>query len=146
MTAMRPANPASDASMTLRERLEQATVGLVYSSESDRPFEYFFLPAEGHPEPLTLASFTRRLGVAAGTPTEERTLDSFLARHTHRSDPYDARAQAMRPRYERLQKVLERSVGDVRVFRVGSIEVACYAVGQDELGNIVGLRTVAVET
>jgi hypothetical protein len=146
MTAMRPANASSHSAPTLRQRLEEAVAGLVYSSESDRPFEFFFLAAEGDAEPLTVGGFARRLGVPAGTRTEERTLDNFLARHTHRSDGYDERAQAIRPRYERLQKLLEASLRDVRVFRVGSIEVACYAVGRDERGNIAGLRTVAVET
>lgn len=143
---MRPADAPSPAAVTLRQRLEEAVEGLVYSSESDRPFEFFFLEAKGDAEPLSLGGFARRLGVLAGTRIEERTLDGFLARHTHRSDGYDERAQAIRPRYERLQKLLESSLRDVRVFRVGSVEVACYAVGRDERDNIVGLRTVAVET
>ena len=132
--------------MTLRERLESAAAGLVYSSESDRPFEFFFLPRRNDVEPLSSATFARQLGVASGTPMEERSLDNFLARHTHRSDAYDARAQAIRPRYERLQATLESSLSDVRVFRVGRVEVACYVVGRDPEGNIAWLRTVAVET
>jgi hypothetical protein len=132
--------------VSLRQRLESAAAGLVYSSESDRPFEFFFLPAGDDAEPLSPSSFGRRLGVAPGTLIEERTVDSFLARHTHRSDAYDARAQEIRPRYERLQSTLESALSGVRVFRLGKVEVACYIVGRDAEGNFAGLRTVAVET
>jgi hypothetical protein len=33
----------------------------------------------------------------------------------------------------------------VRVYRIGTIEVECYVAGLDSFGNIVGLKTVAVE-
>jgi hypothetical protein len=132
--------------VTLRERLESAVEGLVYSSESDRPFEFFALPVGTEGDPLSPSGFGRVLGVAPGTPIEERTLDAFLARHTHRSDAYDSRAQEIRPRYERLQSTLESALRDVRVFRLGRVEVACYIVGRDASGDLAGLRTVAVET
>lgn len=67
-------------------------------------------------------------------------------RHIETSDPYDARAQQIRPRYEMLKQVLHNELADIRVFRVGIIEVSCYIVGLDGAGNASGLKTVAIET
>ena len=117
---------------------------LVYSSESDRAFEWFELA--GAEWPLAAEEFARAVGAAPGAPAEERELDAFFKRHIETSDPYDTRAQEIRPRYEALRELLRRSLRDLRVYRVGRVEVACYVVGRAEPGGIVGVRTVAVET
>ncbi|HEX8245582.1 MAG TPA: nuclease A inhibitor family protein [Longimicrobium sp.] len=135
-------NPESD----LRARLEDAAEGLVYTSESDRPFEWFQLAGGGAGWPYGADEFARRIGAPAGASLEERTLDRFFKPHIESTDPYDTRAQEIRPRYEALKKLLAANLRDVRVFRVGRIEIGCYVVGADGQGNLAGLRTVAVET
>jgi hypothetical protein len=129
----------------LRAELEAAVEGLVYSSEGDYPFEVFFLP--GVPvDGLDAREFARLMGAGEEEPVRERGLDDFMARHTERSDPWDAQAQAIRPRYERLTELLRERLQGVRVFRYGRMHVQCYAVGGDGRGNLAGLHTVAVET
>ncbi|HEY0038299.1 MAG TPA: nuclease A inhibitor family protein [Longimicrobium sp.] len=127
----------------LRHAVEEAADGLVYTSESDRPFEWFQLPRADWP--LAAEDFARAIGAAPGTPLGERDLDEFFKRHIETSDPYDARAQEIRPRYEALRELLRRHLRDVRVYRVGYVEVACYVVGGIDAG-VAGVRTVAVET
>lgn len=129
----------------LRERLERAAEGLTYTSESDRPFEFFFLPGAGD-RPPGVDAFARLVGVEAGAPREERDLDDFFARHTDTSDPYDTEAQRIRPRYEALRELLRNELRWTTVYRAGRIEVQCWVVGGDGRGNLAGLRTVAVET
>lgn len=127
----------------LRARLEGAAEGLTYGSESDRPFEFFFLPGGGD-QPPGAEAFGKLVG---GTPpVEERDLDDFFARHAETSDPYDTEAQRMRPRYEALRQLLRTELRGTTVYRTGRIEVQCYVVGGDGRGNLAGLRTVAVET
>jgi nuclease A inhibitor-like protein len=138
--------PTASPDPALRARLESAAEGLVYTSESDRPFEWFFLPGGAAGWPYGVDEFARRLGAAPGEKREERSLEHFLARHIETSDPYDVEAQRIRPRYEALHQVLEESLGEVRVFRLGTMEVRCYAVGGDGRGNLAGLRTIAIET
>jgi len=130
----------------IRERLEQAAAGLTYTSESDRPFEAFELPGGGAGWPYGVEEFARRIGAPAGAPAGEQSLYQLFAPHIERTDPYDTQTQALRPRYEALRALLTGSLRDVRVFRIGRIEIDVYAVGADEGGNLVGLRTVAVET
>jgi hypothetical protein len=129
----------------LRAELEEACEDLVYSSESDRPFDFFSVPFEAGPAP-SIDEFRALMGIDEKTRVETRSLSRFFAAHTDTSDPYDTRAQAIRPRYEALIRVLHSRLDGVQVFRVGKISIDCYIVGGDRAGNLSGLHTVAVET
>ena len=129
----------------LRDQLERASAGLTYTSESDRPFELFVLPGAGD-QPPGVDSFARLVDATADAPRGERDLDRFFARHTDGSDPADAETQRVRPRYEALRETLRTALRSPTVYRIGSVEVQCWIVGGDGRGNLVGLRTVAVET
>lgn len=134
---------AESADGALRARLEGAAEGLTYGSESDRPFEFFFLPGAGDAPPGAEA-FGRLVGAEGAV--EERELDDFFMRHIETSDPYDTEAQRIRPRYEALRETLRTALRGTTVYRTGRIEVQCYVVGGDGRGNLAGVRTVAVET
>lgn len=80
-------SPRSLANGSLREELEKAATGLTYSSESDYPFQFFTLPAEGEND-LTPQGFLNRIGVSQqfideinlpiGQLIEERKLAGFF--------------------------------------------------------------------
>ena len=139
-----PAFAARDSAST-RSRLERAAEGLLYTSESDAPFDYVFYAAAAD-VPLSEAAFRAAAGVPADSVVEERTLVDFFARHIERADPADPVAVALVPRYRALRRALRSSARGVRVFRVGRIAIRCYVVGVDARGNVVGLATTAVET
>jgi hypothetical protein len=86
------------------------------------------------------------VGTSETTPVEVRSIESFFARHTTMSDPYDGEAQKLRPRYEELVRLLSRRLRDVKAYRIGKIEISCYVVGLDAHGNLAGLKTIAIET
>jgi len=130
---------------SVRHRLDEAAQGLTYNSESDRPFDPFELPGGAAGWPYGVEEFARRIGAPAGAPLEERTLQRFFAPHIENTDPYDQQTQALRPRYEALRAQLAATLREVRVFRIGRIEIDCYVVG-DAGGKLMGLHTVAVET
>ena len=125
--------------------LEEAAAGLTYTSESDYPFTWWYR-AGPVASPLTIEAFRAALGVAPTVRVETRELDAFFARHIEWVDPYDATAVALVPRYERLRETVREVLRDPVVFRVGRIAIDCYIVGFDRAGNLVGLRTVAIET
>jgi hypothetical protein len=130
----------------LRERLEAATAGLLFSTESDRPFVFVRLAAC---EPVSSLT-PERVAALAGEPgakAREWPLERFLARHITRVDALDERSRALIPRYEALETALRGALGRVRVFRVGEVEIRVLALGNDPAsGELVGLETVAVET
>ena len=130
----------------LRNNLEAAASELVYSSESDRPFEWFFLDDGADGWPYDGAELAKRLGEPADERIEERSLDDFFKRHIETSDPYDVRTQQIRPRYEALKEMLRSALRHPKAVRIGSIEVRCFIVGADGEGNLAGLSTIAIET
>ncbi len=139
--------PHQHKSQQILALLRDASQGLVYSSESDRPFEPFIIKAPKLNHDYTATQFAETLNPDVPIAhAEERSLENFFARHTDTSDPYDSGAQAIRPRYEALVECLLRNLDAPKVVRIGRIEVACYVAGWAPDGNVVGLRTVAIET
>jgi hypothetical protein len=141
-----PAPPEGSAAADLLRRIAAASDGLLYSSESDRPFEPFFRPAERVPDALDPRSFAALVGAAPDDPAEEVSLERFLAPHIQYVSPADTRAWERLPRYVALRDLLTTELGDVRVFRIGRVQVRCHAVGRDRAGNLLGVETVAIET
>ena len=137
--------PVAAPQFRWRHELEQAAEGLLYMSESDYPFEYFFRTAHVEGE-LDADSFRTIAGIDPTEPLEQISLDDFFARHIERVDPYDSVAVALVPRYENLRETIRASLNAPRVFRVGRIVIHCYDVGTDDRGDVVGLTTTAIET
>ena len=134
---------------TIRARLELASGDLLYTSESDYPFTWFAgAPPASVPLALPLSIGTMRavVGAPPDAPAEVISLDAFFARHIERVDPYDSAAVALVPRYVALRETIRRTLPGVQVFRIGAIQVHCYAVGVDREGHVVGLETIAIET
>lgn len=148
-TGAAPAAPAFQSSRacqpSVQNRLEHAADGLLYTSESDYPFEFFCAPAQ-ITDTLTGEAFRALAGVAADAPFEEISVDEFFARHIERVDPNDAVAVALVPRYRELKEAVFETLHEPRVYRVGLIAVRCYVVGTDRSGNVAGLTTTAIET
>lgn len=154
------ASSAPNAPQSLREALEEAADGLLHLSESDYPYRFFTLPAEGIKD-LTPEGFLNRLGISQqllrefGVPSdrivEERSLDDFFPSEEallERSgaDASDPKAASEREKMRRLKEVLRKRLRGLTVFRVGRVEIRCYIVGLDEQGNLAGLVTTAIET
>lgn len=136
---------AAAPTAVLRARLERPANGLLYTSESDYPFTWFFAAGPAN-APLDSATMRSVLRADASVPIDTVSLEQFFARHIERVDPGDAAAVALVPRYRRLRQTLRSTLPNIRVFRVGLIEVHCYLVGTDSAGNVVGLSTIAIET
>lgn len=146
--------------LTLGEELEKAAEGLRHTSESDYPFKFFTLPAEGEDD-LTPQGFLSRLGVTQmvidefNLPldrlVEERAVDGFfpsadeLADY-HGTDTNDPEVVAESKQYRKLEAMLRKRLRGLKVLRVGQVEIRCYVVGLDKRGYLAGLVTTAVET
>lgn len=129
----------------LRERIERAAEGLVYSREANRPFEFRRFPGitipVGRLSPTELAS----LAGARGGEVRELSLDELFARHIDRA--HQSEAQRLVARYEALRDAIRESLDDVRVVRHGRTEVRCLVLGNDPAtGEVAGVETLAIET
>jgi hypothetical protein len=132
---------------TLRERIERAAEGLVYSNEANRPFAFRRFPGitipVGRLSPTELAS----LAGARGGEVREVTLDDLFARHIDPVHAHDVDAERLVPRFTALRDAIRDSLEDVRVVRHGRTEVRCLVLGNDPAtGEVACVETLALET
>lgn len=124
--------------------LEQAVSGLLYSSESDAPFEVFVWP-DG-PDSVTPEVVLARTNHPPGTPIAGQPVDDFFRGLTQDKGWYGAEERATGQRYRELQALVRQHLPDAQVFRVGRVQVEVYLVGRLADGRGVGIKTRSVET
>lgn len=124
------------------EALKEATRGLTFMSESDYPFEVFdWGQAEPTPE------FLRGLDNSApDAPIETRTAAEFFRAATSEPDWKGAEELAVAKKFQTLLRLLKANLSDLKVFRVGTINIPVYIAGRSADGSWLGLSTRVVET
>ncbi len=122
--------------------LKQATIDLLWSSESDYPFEIVTWAQGVEMTPTALFGNLDDPNLVI----ESITLTDFFEPVLMVEDWYEAAELALVDRYTNLLHAIESNLAEVQVFRVGEIEIAIYIVGKTPDGDIVGLKTYVVET
>jgi hypothetical protein len=126
----------------LVEELREATRGLTFMSESDYPFEVFRWDVE---EPTD--EFLRGLtGEAADAPVETRTAADFFRVAASEAEWKNAEQLDAARRFQALLRLLEENLEDLRVYRVGSVNIPVYVTGRAASGKRLGVSTRVVET
>lgn len=126
----------------LAEELRETTRGLTFMSESDYPFEVFNW---GTSEPTD--EFLRGLtGEAADAAVETRAAADFFRVAASPAEWKNKEQLAEARRFQSLQQLLEQNLTDLKVYRVGSINIPVYVAGRGASGNWLGVSTRVVET
>ncbi len=126
----------------LINQLSQASEGLLWLSESDYPFETIYWK-----DVIDIEAKLREVtDCSPDTPIEVRELESFFWRVTEDDDWDEEEDMLICKRYRELVNLLQIHLRDIKVYRVGEIEVNCYILGRTKSGNIIGLSTISVET
>jgi prolyl-tRNA synthetase len=123
--------------------IKEATKGLYYMSETDEEVEAFF---GGKIENFTKEAFLKIIGRDATEPIEERDFEQFFERLIKIQDWYGEQEIETAKRYKQLQKILKENLRDLKVYRIGRIEIDIYVIGIDSQNNLMGIKTKAVET
>ena len=124
------------------DRLKQATIDLLWSSESDYPFEIVTWKQGIEMTPTALFCS----GDDAYRSIESITLTELFAPVLTVEDWYEAAELKQVDRYTELLRAIESNLAEVQVFRVGEVEIAIYIIGKTPTGDLVGLKTHTVET
>lgn len=111
------------------EELKTATAGLFVMSESDYPFE--IIRWDGQIGAITPEYLRRLSGVPADSPIEGTDVDHFFR---------------MSGQFQSLAILLKESLSDLRVYKVGTINIPVYIVGKSAEGNWLGLSTRLIQT
>jgi Nuclease A inhibitor-like protein len=123
------------------DRLHQATTNLVWTSESDYPFEVV-----NWDRGTELKSTDLFTDLPTDTPIDTITLQEFFAPALQPEDWYGQEELATIDRYQKLVETIATNLSNIVVFLVGDIEITVYIVGQTSDRIPVGLKTQVVET
>jgi Nuclease A inhibitor-like protein len=122
--------------------LKQASEGMLYTSESDYPFDVFSWKTDT----LTPEQVLIETKHSENTPIQVWDLDKFFAQATQEKDWYGPEEKETVAQHKHLVHTLQTTLSDIQVYRVGEIELDVYIVGKTPEGSLAGLSTKVVET
>lgn len=128
--------------MSLSETLMKASKNLLMSSESDYPFEFF--QWEGQAD-LTTEKLLELAGHPQDTSVEVVELDYLFRNVAQEKEWHDEAEKINVSSFQTLVKTLKENLRDIKVYRVGTINIDVYIVGKAD-GSLAGLSTKLVET
>jgi hypothetical protein len=131
----------SDREIT--EELKRLTEGLFWMSESDYPFE--IICWEGLPEIST--QFLRGLsGQAEDALVEIVSVEEFFRVGVSEENRRAEESRQEATGYQKIVQTLKENLEEVKVYRVGKINIPVYIVGRSQTGKWLGISTRVVET
>lgn len=134
---------AEKPKVNLTQQIKTAASGLWYISETDAEIFPF---TGSKADSVTKENLLTQIGKPPDTPFEERGFDEMLERFITIQDWFGDEEKATAEKFAALKSLLEKNLTDLKVFKVGRIEVDIYFVGLDAEGNLAGIQTKAVET
>lgn len=127
----------------LLPELEAACEGLLWRSETDYPFEVAVLPA--NPQfPSVVDTLLSKY--PNGTSVTIVGLDDFFGQATINRAWFDSRESNLVERYRNLRDLLETTLENLKIYRIGSVEIDVYLLGKTEDDRTIGVKTKIVET
>ena len=120
-------------------------IDLLYPSESDEPIEFVetYLKMA---EPLTVSHIKDWLMLPPSNFVEEITEAEFWESVVTVEEWFDEEERAKTAQFQTLKEMLETTLTDRQVFRVGKTEIDVYLLGKPTEGPRVGLKTRVIET
>lgn len=123
---------------------QKLTENLTWMSETDAPIQVFcWQDCSAIETPNQLLEQTHH---EADTPVEEVELETFFEPAVTEQDWFEDEEKETAAKYRSLLSALKENLSDIKVYRVGEVEIDVYVVGQMESDGIVGISTQVVET
>ncbi len=123
--------------------LNDLTKNLFYISETDAEIIPFTFRQAAC---VTAAEVLFQSGHDANDPVETIAPDTFFSRLMATKDWFGPREKERAARFAALKTELEKELKDIKVFRVGKVQIEIFVVGLDGEGRLAGVKTKAVET
>lgn len=127
----------------IMEEIGRAARGLFRMSESDYPVEPFRLSGTEKP---TAQVLRRVAGAAEDAEVATRTPEEFFRPGAFTESAGDTFKPASAGRLRELSRALLENLSEVKVYRVGEINIPVYVLGKSESGSWLGVSTRVVET
>ena len=133
----------NQTNLEIIDQLKAATHGLLFTSECEYPFEVFLWEAIA---PVIPEKVVQQTGHPQDTPVEVVEVENFFRVATTESEWHTEEEKETVKRYQTLVKTLQSYLSDMKVYRLGHVEIDVYIVGQTPDANLAGLSTHVVET
>ena len=130
-----------DKPETLAERIKKACEGLFYISETDAEITPFIGKQAEAVNRETILKQTK-----SDAAVEERDFEDFFKRLSETQEWFGEEETINANKFAKLKDILQKNLKDIKVFKVGRIELDVYAVGLDANNILTGIQTKAVET
>lgn len=128
---------------SIAAKLKQVSEGLLFSTESDAPFEVEEWKMQGQLTPTKLLQLTEH---PPDAPVEVASVDEFFAIATQAENWHDEEERETVQRFQNLVSILKQNLSNIQVYRVGKINIDAYIIGVTPNGDWMGLSTQLVET
>ncbi len=132
-------------SSDLMTQLKQACNNLLWISESEYPFEVFCWQDQSASD-LTDQKLLEVTHHSMDTIVKTDEFDSFFEVVTQPQDWYGDEEIATMKQYQQLVATLKQHLSNLKVYRLGEINLDIYVVGQTPDSHLAGITTKAVET
>ena len=131
------------AAKSLADRIKKTIRGLYYTSETDAEITPF---VGEKAEDVTAAVLLMQAKLPPDSPVEERDFNEFFSYLTGIQDWFGDEERKTARKFSDLRDLLQKELTDLKVFKVGKIELDVYVVGLDTQSVLTGIQTKAVET
>ncbi len=141
-TRVRPSVAPGLCADALRATLDAASSRLLYPSETDAPIRALSPDAVTHMP--SIDDFADVIGMTARPSVRAEPFEAFMQPLTS-SDANTPSEQLRAARFRSLERALRAQLTDLRVYRVGTVDVRVYVVGLTACGELAGVETTALE-
>ncbi|MBD2494747.1 nuclease A inhibitor family protein [Nostoc sp. FACHB-280] len=127
------------------QSLQQTSHSLLMMSESEFPFAVVFWSGEGQ-ESLTNQKLLQLTNHPVETPIEIVELDYFFRNLAEEKEWHDDIQRQDVQKFQSLVQTLKNNLTDIKVYRLGTIDIDVYIIGKTPAGDLAGISTKVIET
>ncbi|MGI8495300.1 MAG: nuclease A inhibitor family protein [Pyrinomonadaceae bacterium] len=128
---------------SFERQIKRIVKDLYYTSETDAEIEPF---VGDKSKTVNGESLLLQTGSAADSKIEERNFDDFFSCLTQIQDWFGDEEKKTSAKFSQLEKILKEELKELKVFKIGQVEIDIYVVGLDSSSILTGIKTKSVET
>ena len=145
MTTKIPSESQPKEEISLEKYINSLISDLLYPSESDEEIAYFEMQLSTA-ENISLANFRMFNGIRPEAIIQEINLEKFFAPLVKIEDWFGENEKKWAEDSMKLKQILLEKLKDIRILKVGEIEIDVYLFGKAEENKWAGLKTKVIET
>lgn len=140
---MDDSEPSENNANALASEIKKAVENLYYMSETDAGIVPFI---GNKADSVTAANLISQTQSDEKSKVTEIKFDEFFSNLTKIENWFGDEENRTAQKFSGLKDLLEKNLKDLKVFKIGQIEIDIYIVGLDSQSVLTGIKTSAVET